>query len=448
MTQLQCFVHASSSEASKSKLDFPEIISGTVPGPRSRALAERLEQVESPDTTFLSPDFPVFWESAHGCLVTDVDGNTFLDAASSFGAMSVGHTHPEVVEAVQAQAARLMHGMGDVHPSRVKVELLELIAAYSPVPEPRIILGQSGAEAVEAALKTAALATGRPGVLAFHGGYHGLTYGTLEPTARPAFREPFAAQRGQFTEHLPFGCDVETIRGLLADPERRIGAVIVEPIQGRGGIRIPPSGWLRDISMVCREFGALLILDEIYTGWGRTGRLFACEWDGVTPDLICVGKAMGGGMPLSACIGARHLIERAWPKSTGEALHTSTFLGHPLACAGALAAIRVITRDDLAGHADRIGGEMLAALQRLAELYPESIVEARGRGLMIGVEMRSAEIARECLLGSLRRGLILLLAGDDGTVVELTPPLILSSEQAAWCVEQLASCLTDLRRKT
>ena len=428
--------------------ELPKIVTGAVPGPKSFALAARLEQVESPDTTFLSPDFPVFWESAHGCLVTDVDGNTYLDAASSFGAMSVGHTHPEVVEAVQAQAARLMHGMGDVHPSRVKVELLELIAAHSPVPDPRIILGQSGAEAVEAALKTAALATGRSGVLAFQGGYHGLTYGTLEPTARPAFRDPFSAQRGRFAEHLPYGCEIELIRELLSDPHRQIGAVIVEPIQGRGGIRIPPPGWIAAIGAACREFGTLLVLDEIYTGWGRTGSLFACEWEGVVPDLICVGKAMGGGMPLSACIGSRSLIERAWPKSTGEALHTSTFLGHPLACAGALAAIRVIVRDDLAARAERLGSKMLAYLSVLAQQYPESIADVRGRGLMIGVEMRSPEIARACLIGSLQRGLILLLAGDDGSVVELTPPLILSSEQATWCAQQLASCLDDLRHKT
>ena len=418
--------------------ELPRIVTDQVPGPRSLALASRLADVESPDTTYLSADFPVFWESGSGCIVTDVDGNTFLDAAASFGALSVGHSHPAVVDAVENQARTLIHGMGDVHPSRVKVELLETIAAYVPLPDPRIILGQSGAESVESALKTALLATGRAGVLAFDGGYHGLTYGTLEPTSRALFRDPFVRQRGRFTRHLPFACDIPTVERELANGE--IGAVIVEPIQGRGGIKIAPDGWLTDLQRACHAHGALLIVDEIYTGWGRTGKLFGSQWEGpgFAPDLLCVGKAMGGGMPISACVGSAALIERAWPRSSGEAIQTSTFLGHPVSCAAAVAAIRTIVDENLAERADIQGTYFLAQLNNLAQAFPNIIADVRGRGLMIGMQLATPDLAKRLMLAMLRVGLIVLLAGDRGDVVEITPPLIISKAQIEWIVSHLA----------
>jgi 4-aminobutyrate aminotransferase-like enzyme len=425
--------------------DLPRIVTDSVPGPKSVALGKRLARIESPDTTFISAEFPVFWERARGCLVTDVDGNTFLDATSSFGAVSVGHAHPAVVSAIRRQSESLIHGMGDVHPSRIKVELLEKIGRHSPIPDALIILGQSGSDAVEAALKTAYLATAKPGLIAFEGGYHGLTYGALEPTARAFFRMPFAAQRGRFTKHLQFGCPISQVQVALAAEGAAVGAVIAEPIQGRGGIRIPPQGWLKDLQSLCRRMGALLILDEIYTGWGRTGRLFACEWDGVTPDLICVGKAMGGGMPISAVLGPRDLIERSWPKSNGEALHTSTFLGHPVACAAAIAAIDAIVDEGLADRANARGEHMLSELGKLADDFPDQLVEVRGRGLMIGLECRTAEIARSCMYYCLSRGLIVLLAGDDGSVIEFTPPLTITEAQLDWCVSCVRKNL-DLRQ--
>ena len=289
---------------------LPKIVTEIVPGPRSLALAARLRRVESPDTTFLGADFPIFSTDGAGSLVADADGNTFLDGTSSFGVLGLGHRHPKVLAALAAQSSHLIHGMGDVHPSAAKVYLLEKIAALSPIPDTQIILGQNGSDAIEAALKTAALATGKPGVLAFHGGYHGLSYGALEPTARPFFRDAFAAQRGRFAAHLPFGCDPDVIARAIAESEIPIGAIIAEPIQGRGGIRIPPEGWLSALRRVCDSCGILLMLDEILTGWGRTGAWFACSHEGVIPDLLCVGKAMGGGMPLSACLGSAELMRR------------------------------------------------------------------------------------------------------------------------------------------
>ena len=415
---------------------FPCLVT-PVPGPRSRELARRLRRVESPNITYLAPDFPVFWEEAKGCLVTDVDGNRFLDVTAAFGVASVGHSHPRVVAAVRAQAEKLLHGMGDVHPSEVKVRLCERVAELVPLPHPQVILGQNGGDAVEAALKTAMLATGRPGVLAFEGGYHGLTYGALDVTARADFRAPFQPQLGGFTRHLPYGCPLEHVRAHLTD--HTPGAVLAEPIQGRGGIVVPPPGWLRGLREVCSETNTLLILDEIFTGWGRTGDWFACDHEGVIPDILCVGKAMGGGLPISACVASTDLMA-SWGESTGEALHTSTFLGNPVACAAALAALDVLEEEDLPGRALQRGAVFAGGLHALQSEFPEQIAGVRGRGLMLGLEFVSPSLALPLVPVALRAGLILLPAGD-GRVLEFVPPLVIEEEQIAWCLAVLQRLL-------
>ena len=415
---------------------FPCLVT-PVPGPRSRELARRLRRVESPNVTYLAPDFPVFWEEAKGCLVTDVDGNRFLDVTAAFGVASVGHSHPRVVAAVRAQAEKLLHGMGDVHPSEVKVRLCERVAELVPLPHPQVILGQNGGDAVEAALKTAMLATGRPGVLAFEGGYHGLTYGALDVTARADFRRPFQPQLGGFTRHLPYGCPLGHVRAHLTD--HIPGAVLAEPIQGRGGIVVPPPGWLRELREVCSETNTLLILDEIFTGWGRTGDWFACDHEGVIPDILCVGKAMGGGLPISACVASTDLMA-SWGESTGEALHTSTFLGNPVACAAALAALDVLEEEDLPGRALQRGAVFAGGLHALQSEFPEQIAGVRGRGLMLGLEFVSPSLALPLVPVALRAGLILLPAGD-GRVLEFVPPLVIEEEQIAWCLAVLQRLL-------
>jgi len=415
---------------------FPCLVT-PVPGPRSRELARRLRRVESPNVTYLAPDFPVFWEEAKGCLVTDVDGNRFLDVTAAFGVASVGHSHPRVVAAVRAQAEKLLHGMGDVHPSEVKVRLCERVAELVPLPHPQVILGQNGGDAVEAALKTAMLATGRPGVLAFEGGYHGLTYGALDVTARADFRAPFQPQLGGFTRHLPYGCPLEHVRAHLTD--HTPGAVLAEPIQGRGGIVVPPLGWLRGLREVCSETNTLLILDEIFTGWGRTGDWFACDHEKVIPDILCVGKAMGGGLPISACVASADLMA-SWGESTGEALHTSTFLGNPVACAAALAALDVLEEEDLPGRALQRGAVFAGGLHALQSEFPEQIAGVRGRGLMLGLEFVSPSLALPLVPVALRAGLILLPAGD-GRVLEFVPPLVIEEEQIAWCLAVLQRLL-------
>lgn len=416
---------------------LPEIIT-SIPGPRSLACAVTLEHCESRNITYIAADFPVFWESAAGSLVRDVDGNTFLDFTSAFGVAAVGHGHPKVVQAVQAQAGKLLHGMGDVHPSAVKVALCERLAQMAPFEDARVILGQNGADAVEAALKTAMLATGRPGVLAFEGGYHGLSYGTLAVTSRNDFREPFGPQVGQFARHVPYGCAMSQIDAQLA--QGQIGAVLVEPIQGRGGIILPPRGWLADLRSLCTRYGCLLILDEIFTGWGRTGDWFACQYEGVAPDILCIGKAMGGGLPISAC-AAPASVMAAWPKSTGEALHTSTFLGNPLACAAALATIAVMEEENLPARARQIGDFFHSLLDELRHRHLDAVRAVRGRGLMLGLEMASQALGLSLVPRALQRGLIVLPAGD-GRVLEFVPSLLIAKNQILWCIETLDDLLT------
>lgn len=406
-----------------------------IPGPQSRALAASLRRHESPNITYVAADgsFPVFWEEAHGCTVVDVDGNAFLDLTAAFGVASVGHTNPAVAAAVAAQAAKLLHGMGDVHPTRLKSELLERIAALVPIPDAQSILGQSGGDAVEAALKTARLATGRPGVLAFTGGYHGLNLGALAATWRRDFREPFTGQVPTFVTHAVYGEPLATL-------PKDTGAVLVEAIQGRGGIVVPPAGWLRSLKALCERRGALLICDEIFTGWGRTGDWFACQQEGVIPDLLCVGKALGGGLPISACV-ARTELMAAWGVSQGEALHTSTFLGNPLCCAAALAALGELERLE-APQLARVRGQLFReALERLAARFPKAIAAVRGRGLMLGIQL-TKPCAAGLMEALLARNVIALPAGA-GDVLEFTPPLVITEEEITLAVAQLEAALTD-----
>ncbi|MEE8148376.1 MAG: aspartate aminotransferase family protein, partial [Longimicrobiales bacterium] len=341
-------------------------ISTAVPGPRSMALAERLRGVESRNVTHLSPDFPVFWEEAAGVNVRDVDGNVYLDFTGAFGVSLAGHAHPVITARIRRQSETLTHGMGDVHPTALKVELLERLAALSPWPAARGVLASTGSEAVEIALKTAELATGRSGILSFQGAYHGLTMGSLATTARSDFKEPFRRRLFEGVVFAPFPggggmadalTAVEEALNEGAPGRHPIGAVIVEPIQGRAGVRIPAEGFLAAVVDLAHRAGAVVIFDEIFTGFGRTGSMFAFEHEGVVPDLLCVGKALGGGLPLSACLGSERLMS-AWPESAGEALHTSTFLGHPLSCAAGLAFLDVLDEENLVERADVLGGEI------------------------------------------------------------------------------------------
>ncbi|YCM46056.1 aspartate aminotransferase family protein [Verrucomicrobiaceae bacterium 227] len=410
---------------------FPEL-NTSIPGPGSLELAEKLREHESRNVTYVDPSWPVFWDRAEGTNVWDVDGNRFLDFTSAFGVAGLGHRNVEVVAAMQAQSEKLLHGMGDVHPTALKVELCARLSEMTferwGAGMGKVVLSNSGFEAVESALKTARLATGKSGVVAFSNGYHGLGYGSLLGTDLEKFRGPFVDQLAEVTTRLPYG--------EFDDPDPAgIGAVLVEPIQGRGGKIIPPPEFLPKLRAWCDRHGVILIFDEIYTGFHRSGKLFACEWDGVVPDLICVGKALSGGFPISACVGKAEVMD-AWPESTGEALHTSTFLGHPVGCAMALKSLEILQRDETVALVAKTG-HLLE--EKLRALTWSSIQEVRGRGLMWGVELH--ENAGPLLARLLQKGLIFLADGPQGNVLSFTPPFILKEEEMDFALAAIEEAL-------
>jgi 4-aminobutyrate aminotransferase-like enzyme len=408
------------------------------PGPASRALARRLRRSEAPGVNTLYRDQPsLAWERARGANVLDVDGNRFIDLTAGFGVAAVGHGHPAVLSALRAQAARLLHGLGDVQSHRPRVELAEALCRLAPVDRAQVHFALSGSEAVEVALKTALLSTGRPGILAFTGAYHGLTFGALAATSRDSFRAPFLAHLTPHVARAPFGAPIEELDAAFS--KGAIGTVLVEPILGREGIVLPPEGWLRALAELARRRGALFIADEIFTGFGRSGRLFAVEHDGVRPDLLCCGKALGGGLPIAAVIGRRELLAR-WA-TPGEALHTATFVAHPTACAAALAVLDVLRTERLSQRAARLGKFVE---RRLAPLRACAGVRAlRGRGLLWAIELTDAALAGEVQSRALGAGVILLAGGPEGRVLQIAPPLVITERQLAAALDILGEAIAE-----
>jgi 4-aminobutyrate aminotransferase-like enzyme len=431
-------------------------------------ILQQLRDFESRNVTFIEADgsWPMVWDRAKGVFVWDAGGKKYLDLTAAFGVAAAGHANPRVVKAGQRQMARLLHAMGDVHPHALKAQLAcelsritferwadlpELKTKNSKFKTGKVIFSNSGFEAVEAALKTAILATGRHGVIAFTGAYHGLGYGALNATHRDFFRKPFRPQLREFAHFVQFPAataDFATVEFQIRQLLRRewIGAILVEPVQARGGINVPPPGFLPLLRKLCDDSGTLLIADEIYTGFGRTGKWFACEHSGVAPDLICLGKALTGGFPLSACVGRADLMDAAWPASTGEAIHTSTFLGHPVGCAMALAQIAEIEELKLPERAAELGGFLLAELESKIP-NGKFQVAVRGLGLMDGVELRrhdGSPATAETFTAVktlLQRGFIFLPEGEHGNVISFTPPLTITKAQLARAVAALAEVL-------
>ena len=459
-----------------------------------------LRAFESRNVTFIEADgsWPIVWERASGVHVWDAEGKKYLDLTAAFGVAASGHANPRVVKAGQQQMAKLLHAMGDVHPHALKAQLARELSRItferwqrkSGVQSPKskvagrrargatgkTIFCNSGFEAVEAALKTALLATGKSGVIAFEGAYHGLGYGALNATHRAHFRAPFRNQLREFGHFVPFpkadrasrtpqlqttpaaarargsaGAALELIESCMRRLFRseRIGAVLVEPIQVRGGINLPPPEFLPMLRRLCDEHHALLILDEIYTGLGRTGRWFACEHSGTEPDVICLGKALTGGFPLSACVGRAELMDTAWPPSSGEAIHTSTFLGHPVGCAMALAQIKEIKARKLVQRSAELGKVLLASLSTLDPLPSRLVLAPRGLGLLVGLEVclpdgaPATETALKLVKAMLEPGFILLPEGEHSNVIGFTPPLTISSNQLNAVVSALGELLPD-----
>jgi len=431
-----------------------------------------LRRYESRNVTFLERDgsWPIVWKRAKGVHVWDDRGRKYLDLTAAFGVASAGHANPRVVRAGQRQMETLLHAMGDVHPHARKAELARELsrvtferwgqskvsryqASSRNASAAKTIFCNSGFEAVEAALKTAVLATKRRGVIAFTGAYHGLGYGALNATHRRHFRSPFQSQLGDFGSFVPFPnskrdlVSVESsLRSLLKT--KRAGGILVEPMQARGGINIPPPQFLQLLRKLCDESGALLILDEIYTGFGRTGKWFACEHSDVVPDLICLGKALTGGFPLSACVGRAELMDAAWPESTGEAIHTSTYLGHPVGCAMALAQLAEIRRLKLVVRSRDLGEFLVDKLRELKA--PSLKLAVRGAGLMVGLEMTrrdgspATSESLDIIKRLLHRGYIFLPEGEHANIISFTPPLTITRAQLLSAVRALETELGRL----
>jgi 4-aminobutyrate aminotransferase-like enzyme len=361
----------------------------------------------------------------------------------------------------------LLHAMGDVHPHALKAKLARELSRLtferwsaakfkvqgSKFKAGKTIFCNSGFEAVEAALKTAMLATSKSGVIAFEGAYHGLGYGTLNATHREHFRGSFMKQIGGFAEFVGFPTTPRQMKRSLSEIRdllhyKEIGAVLVEPVQARGGINVPPQTFLPALRKLCDEYGAVLVLDEIYTGFGRTGKWFACEHSKTMPDIICLGKALTGGFPLSACVGRADLMDAAWPVSGGEAIHTSTFLGHPVGCAMALAQIEEIRAKKLVQRSAQLGQYLLRELRKNIS-HPQFDISIRGLGLMAGVELclhnrvPATIVSLRIIKEMLHRGFILLPEGSHANVISFTPPLTITRAQLTAAVNALGAALSS-----
>jgi len=426
-------------------------VAAAVPGPAGRRLIDDLARVECPGLTArrqrreelsgASHD-PIVWTRARGANVVDADGNRYVDLTGGFGVALLGHRHPAIVAALHAQVDTLLHALGDVHPSAPKIALERRLAELAPWPA-RVILGQSGADAVEAALKTAMLATGKPGVVAFVGGYHGLSYGALGVSGyKPAFRAPFAAQLNARVVFAPFpilrdpdpaAAEMQIAQSLAAVDaalaQGDVGALVVEPILGRGGVEPAPAGFLAALSERARVAGAMLIADEVYTGLGRTGRLFRSVAHGGMPDMIVLGKALGGGLPVSACL-VRDDVAAAWGAPDQEALHTATHLGNPLACASALAALEILTRPETATQIRATGAALEHGLNEALHDHRLGVPRRTYAGLLVGLTLEGGAARTLAVVRALlEEGYLTLPGGMAGDVLTLTPPMCLTTAQ-------------------
>ena len=430
----------------------PPLVRVAPPGPMSRSWYGRLARVECP-LTFqpapdgAAPDAPIVFASSLGANVVDVDGNRFVDLAASFGAILLGHHAQRPARSLEMQAQRAWTGLGDLYPTDAKVAMLERLAALYPEGGAKALLCQSGSDAVTAAIKTAVLHTGRHGVIAFEGAYHGLGYAALSACGyRESFRAPFQPQLNPNVRFAPYPHHdhqldeaLARVRTLLSHGD--IGAVVVEPILGRGGCIVPPDAFLSGLFALTREAGALLVADEIWTGLGRAGAMLASVRAGVVPDVICLGKGLGGGLPISACV-ARGDVMDAWKRSPGT-VHTSTFQGNPLACSTGVATIDAVRAKKLPERAERVGGAWLSWLKTTVG-DSDRVRAITGAGMMIGVELDSGATASAACKALLQKGYIVVTGGSQGQTLTLTPSLTIEENLLEGFVDTAAEVLRNL----
>jgi 4-aminobutyrate aminotransferase len=404
--------------------DAPRI-RGPLPGPKAAAWLDRDARVMSPSYT---RTYPLVVRRAKGAMVEDLDGNRFLDFTAGIAVTAAGHCHPKVVAAIRRQAGRLIHMSGTDFYYTPQVRLAERLAAIAPGPGPkRVFFTNSGAEAVEAALKLARHHTGRPRALAFLNAFHGRTYGALSLSgSKPVQRRRFAPLVPE-VQHALFG-DLESVRALLRTtcPPDELAAIFVEPIQGEGGYVVPPPEFLPGLRSLCDEHGILLVLDEVQSGIGRTGRMFASEHWGVAGDIVCLAKGIANGLPLGAIIARADVMD--WPSGS----HASTFGGNPVACAASIATLDLV-ESKYRANAERRGLQLRDGLRALARAH-RFARDVRGLGLMVGMEVGTPDgdapdpALREGIIQhAFHRGLLLLPCGPS--TVRFCPPLCLTARQ-------------------
>ena len=413
-----------------------------LPGPKAQALIELDKQYSSSCYTRY---IPLVVKRALGCTIEDVDGNRFLDFTAGIAVNAAGHCPPEVVRAIRDQAGKLLHMCGSDYYNEPQARLAEKLCRIAPGPSPkRVFFTNSGAESIEGAFKLARYHTGRQRVIAFLGAFHGRTFGALSLTGSKITQRAHFAPLVPEIHHVPFGtcyrcpynlkfpsCQIECVSVIekilfkATVPPEEVAAIFVEPIQGEGGYIVPPKGYLQALRELCDRHGILLVMDEIQTGFGRTGKMFAIEHAGVEPDILCLAKGIASGLPLGAIVAKQSVMD--WL----EGAHGSTFGGNPVSCRAALASIELIEKQYLR-NAGRMGAHLMARLKKLQQRYPNRIGEVRGMGLMIGVELiadRKSRTPDKALRDAIveevfRHGLVMLGCGES--VLRFCPPLCIT----------------------
>jgi 4-aminobutyrate aminotransferase len=443
------------------EIKLPHLVTA-LPGPKAKQIVKR-------DTEFVSPsytrDYPLVAKTGHGAMIEDVDGNTFLDFAAGIAVVATGHCHSEVVAAIQKQASELIHMSGTDFYYPNMVELAEKLASIAPGKEPkRVYFGNSGAEAVEAAIKLAKYHTKRDKLVAFHGAFHGRTIGALSLTASRAVQRKGFGTLLSGVFHMPFP---DTYRGTYGvrpetasadclsylenelfrrrvDPEE-VAGIFIEPIQGEGGYLPAPADFLQGLQRICRKYGIMLVMDEVQSGMGRTGKWWAGDYAGIEPDIICTAKGIASGMPLSAMIARASVMD--WKPGA----HASTFGGNPVCIAASLATIRLIEKQYMA-NAARMGEYIMRKTVDWREKH-KIVGDIRGRGLMIGIEFvrdqktkeKAPELRNQIVERAFYKGLLVLGSGD--TTLRLCPPLLIDEEQAEFALRTLDGLISEIERE-
>ena len=425
-----------------------------LPGPLGQAIISADTAVTSGS---LPRAYPLVPRRALGSVVEDADGNLFLDCNAGIAVTSTGHCHPSVVAAVTAQAGELLHYSASDFYLPIYSRMCAALAATAPIDGPvRVFLTNSGAEAVEGSLKLARYATGRPYVISFFGAFHGRSYGAMTLTASKAKYHQGFGPLVPGVLHAPYAYNViDSVTGARSHDEEEtftyledvlfryqvapteVAAIFVEPVQGEGGYIVPPASWLRRLRALCDKYGILLVADEVQSGMGRTGRMWAIEHSGVQPDILISAKGIASGLPLGAFMARAELMEK-W----GAGAHGSTYGGSPLPCAAGLATLSVIESEGLLGNATAVGAQLLDGLRSLWDDHPEAITDVRGVGLMIGIELRTPELAERVQQRAFERGLLVLECGES--TIRMSPPLVFTPDQAAIAAKILGEVFGSL----